>query len=600
MIVSVNGKHVGGMSEAGFEIEVEISGPELVLLVSRYKFASKVKDRIKEAERSYLDAIDNVINDERLLGWTDIGATNTTISSEPEVSVNLETAPASPSVARKPKVSPQTVSARRADDSCFGESVEQVKICRVQDDTNLIRDFVGHTPSHVETKIGKAGELSSLFQETKFNKEAHPQAVRQVPEETTRLTSPSKATPETGDEDSQGSVSYQNLICEVVVEEEDCAHSQGSSQNDLADDEAEECAHSQGSMSSQKTTFETDEQECAHSQGSETIKDAESEWEDDGNAWLGCVCGVIHDEKVAVFWIQCDTCQSWYNVSEECAGLGANDAEKVERWICWGCPVSDGDNCSITNTSVSPQSEAADLPMAKDPSCNADDSSRDDETVQGLAGDGCIRPKSKPREKSRDDLSRDDETVQRLAGDGCIRPKSKPREKSRDDMSRDDETVQRLAGDGCMRPKSRPREKEDGTYARPRGPGPVGFYWHKELGLWSPEGPKREQSPRKLQTQQRATSNVGISASKDISNNSGDSQSEEAAEKDTQPQVAFTRGSLVFIEEHGWAGVSNASGVAKVLKSRVDDDDGLLYDVKYIIGRTAKGVLAEYVSRNKF
>jgi hypothetical protein len=306
-----------------------------------------------------------------------------------------------------------------------------------------------------------------------------------------------------------------------------------SSENDLADDEAEECAHSQGSMSSHKTTLETDEQECARSQGSETI-----EWEDDTNAWLGCVCGVIHNEKVAVFWIQCDTCQSWYNVSEECAGLDANDAEKVERWICWGCPVSDGDTCSIANTSVPPQSEVADFPIAQDPRCDADDSPRDDETVQ------------------------------------------------------------RLAGDGCMRPKSKTREKEDGTYAKPRGPIPVGFYWHKELGLWSPKGPKRKQSPCKLQTQQRANSNEG--KSKDRSNTRKDRQSEEATKEDTQPPVTFTRGDFVNIEEHGWSGVNNASGVAKVLKSRVDDDGDLLYDVKYVIGHTARGVLAEYVSRHKF
>jgi hypothetical protein len=543
MIVSINGKHVGGMSEAGFEIEVEISGPELVLLVSRYKFASKVQDRIQEAERSYIDAIDKVINDERLLGWTDIGATTTTTItrlSEPEVlSANLESALASPIAAGKPKVSPQTISARRANGSCSDESVEQVKISRVEDDTNLIRNFVGHAPSHMKRKFGKADELSSGYQETKLNREANPQPDCQVPEETTRLSSSPKATPEAGTEEysrSQGSMSFPKPISEGVVEE-DCADSQGSMsfQNNLADDEAEECTHSQGSMSSHKTTLEPDEE------GSDTINDAESEWEDDGNAWLGCVCGVIHNETVAVFWIQCDTCQSWYNVSEECAGLGANDAEKVERWICWGCPVSDGDNCSTMNTSVLPQSEeVVDLPTAQDPSCDADDSSRVEETVQRLTGDGCIRPKSKPR------------------------------------------------------------EKEDGTYAKPKGPGPVGFYWHKEFGIWSPKGPKHKPSPSKLQAQNRASSNEGGSLSKERSINRGDSRSEEATGENTQPSAAFTRGDIVFIEEHGWAGVSNASGAATVLKSRVDDEGDLLYDIKYIIGRTARGVLAEYVSLHSF
>jgi hypothetical protein len=531
MIVSINGKNVGGMSEAGFEIEVEISGPELILLVSRYKFASKVQDRIQKAERSYLDAIDKVINDETLLGWTDIGATSTTTLSEAGVSANLESA------AGKPKVSPQTINARDANGYCSGESVELVKTARVEDDTNLIRGFVGYAPSHMEAKFGKAGEYSPSHQ---GNKQANPELDCRVPEETTRTILPQKTTPEGGAEEcsrSQGSMS------EVV--EEDCAHSQGSmpSQNDLTDDQAEECAQSQGSELSQKTTPETDEQECASSQRSETIKGGESDWEDDGNAWLGCVCGVIHNENVSVFWIQCDTCQSWYNVSEECAGLGAKDAEKVERWICWGCPCSDldGDNFSVTNTSVPPQSEVADLPIVQAPTCDTDDSSRD-----GIS-------------------------------------------------------LQRMTGDGCMRPKSKPRKYEDGAYAQPAGPIPAGFRWHKERGLWSPKEPKHKQSPCKLQIEKRASSNEGRSVSRERSTTHRDSQSEDMSEEDTQPPSGLTRGDVVFIEEHGWKGVNNASGIAHVLESHVDDDGDLLYDVKYIIGGTAaRGVFAEYVSLHNF
>jgi hypothetical protein len=533
--------------------------------VSRYKFASKVQDRIQEAERSYLNAIDKVINDETLLGWTDIGATSTTTLSGPGVSANLETAVATPSAVGKPKVSPQTIHARDANGYCSGESVEPVKIARVEDDTNLIQGFVRHAPSHMEAKFSKAGEYSPSHQD---NKQANPELNYRVPEETTRSNSPPQATPEAGAEEcsrSQGSMS------EVV--EEDCAHSQGSmsSQNDLSDDEAEECAQSQGSESSQKTTPETNEQECARSQGSETINGAESDWEDDGNAWLGCVCGVIHNEKVTVFWIQCDTCQSWYNVSEECAGLGAKDAEQVERWICWGCeehddaavtdddgddddrksedrmttsetakqaPSSGPDNCSVTNTSV--QSETADLPTVQAPTCDADDSSRD-----GIA-------------------------------------------------------VQRMTGDGCMRPKSKPRKYENGTYAQPTGRIPIGFHWHKERGLWSPKGPKHKQSSCKLQTANRASSNEGRSVSRVRSTAHRDSQSEEMTEEDTQPPSGLTRGDVVFIEEHGWAGVNNASGIAHILESYVDDDGDLLYDVKYVIGSNARGVLAKYVSLHNF
>ena len=44
--------------------------------------------------------------------------------------------------------------------------------------------------------------------------------------------------------------------------------------------------------------------------------DDEEELDDDGNPALGCVCGEIHDKRCAVFWIQCDECDAWYNVAK--------------------------------------------------------------------------------------------------------------------------------------------------------------------------------------------------------------------------------------------------------------------------------------------
>lgn len=56
--------------------------------------------------------------------------------------------------------------------------------------------------------------------------------------------------------------------------------------------------------------------------------------EDDGNAWYGCVCEKIHPVRDPVFWIQCEGCQSWYNVYHGCIGFSESQAQV----LAWNCP----------------------------------------------------------------------------------------------------------------------------------------------------------------------------------------------------------------------------------------------------------------------
>lgn len=70
----------------------------------------------------------------------------------------------------------------------------------------------------------------------------------------------------------------------------------------------------------------------------------EEDWDEDENAWLGCVCGEIHTRGDGshgdIFWIQCESCSSWYDVSSNCVGFGMDEAVKIKKWICWACPGS--------------------------------------------------------------------------------------------------------------------------------------------------------------------------------------------------------------------------------------------------------------------
>jgi hypothetical protein len=62
---------------------------------------------------------------------------------------------------------------------------------------------------------------------------------------------------------------------------------------------------------------------------------SKNDWSDDKNACVGCVCGAIH-KKSDVFWIQCESCDTWYNVAVRCVGFSQEEAKRID-WQCPGC-----------------------------------------------------------------------------------------------------------------------------------------------------------------------------------------------------------------------------------------------------------------------
>jgi hypothetical protein len=74
--------------------------------------------------------------------------------------------------------------------------------------------------------------------------------------------------------------------------------------------------------------------------------------QDDGNAWMGCVCETVH-RVLSVFWIQCDSCKSWYNVSSQCIGFSQEEAEAMSGWSCFGCTCDDDDTSSSKSSKLS-------------------------------------------------------------------------------------------------------------------------------------------------------------------------------------------------------------------------------------------------------
>ena len=58
---------------------------------------------------------------------------------------------------------------------------------------------------------------------------------------------------------------------------------------------------------------------------------------DEDAPWNGCVCGAIHPSPLVVFWIACDKCSAWFNVSPKCVGFDEGAASTLKEWICWEC-----------------------------------------------------------------------------------------------------------------------------------------------------------------------------------------------------------------------------------------------------------------------
>jgi hypothetical protein len=73
MIISVNGRSVGGMTLAEFQIELDICGPEVMLVVSRYDVNKEVVDSCTHGENSL---------SEMGMDWNDIGAVTPSVQKK--------------------------------------------------------------------------------------------------------------------------------------------------------------------------------------------------------------------------------------------------------------------------------------------------------------------------------------------------------------------------------------------------------------------------------------------------------------------------------------------------------------------------------------
>lgn len=446
MILQINGKRVGGMTLEGLEIELEVAGPVVSLIVSRYKYSDEADDEIRKTEKAYLDAIDKAVNDDTRLDWVELG-----------------TVPASKPACKVLK-GPASVHVGETCDSSISSSTDPVA-------ENFSIPAVDANPPVRPVSTTNEKEPASL------------------------TLSGSNSLGTSPDESPSGSSAADN---EVSVD-----------------------------------------------------KEQQEDDDDDGHAWLGCVCGVVHDVDVPVFWIQCDRCQSWYNVAEECVDMKSEDAIALSRFTCWGCPADEG---SIVSS-----------PDKRSPTL-----ARKARSPEALAA-------PKPEKK---------------AGVG------------RDYLNG------RIRDDGCLLPKKPPKKRSDGTYGHPCGTKPRGYCWDATEGVWIPlygrpiaerlAGRENVKMAKPIADMKKVGKGSTHPSKTKLMDDCSVDTAPYSSVKNKNPAEVFAVGDIVMIEEHAWPGVSNPAGIAQVTKEYVDEDGDHAYDVKYIIGRHSQGILAQYVARHSW
>jgi hypothetical protein len=306
-------------------------------------------------------------------------------------------------------------------------------------------------------------------------------------------------------------------------------------------------------MGRARHTMEHKTSHGAHSLSAASKKDAldkatsdTGQESDDGNAWCGCVCGITHDTNVPVFWIQCEKCLTWYSASSRCLPFAAFEVEFIKNWTCWGCPLSENANQSQSASpfefeEIGSQESAGTSPETHD------------------ANQQTIAPE-KPSK----------------SGDFIV-------------------------------PKKKPVQTEDGTYVRPTGRAPKGYPRNSKSGCFESHNDDDVHSaaPSRISRKKR-NADVSSSSRKKWKRERRESRddlsfcsngTESAPSNSTR---VFKKGDVVYISEHAWSRVNNPAGIATVTKSYIDDDNDQLYDIKYVVGDSRRGVLAKYVSHHEF
>lgn len=496
MVMAIGDEMVPGMTEVAAEVALASAGPRLVLTLSRYKFARAAAEEFAHREQMLIDMLDSAARDSRRLGWLEIGDGKVAASGGSAIPMKPHTSVI------------QRIGGTSLDRPTVQEKDPLTATHQSLPPTCLLQDH----SSRYGTQTDSNAPLP------------HKEAIESV------MLPRSEAGCEGQVEDSRQGQTHR------ATSEYLPASSPNSQVDELA------ATGSQESFALPGISLNT----------SPNTKRASSMGQDeddnnDPNPCNGCICGQTHTKEGGnVFWIQCDACNCWYNVSNECIGFNEGQAASI-TWNCLACPPSPSSDKS-PNVGEEPPKQALD---AADP----------------LERSSAPRPPlSKKKQPSKGHNGVSTEKVERKSHTDSASAQDRIEVDGATNISHSAirHRLARLTSDGCLRPKTAPSRKADGTFRHPSGPRPAGMIWDYARGLWAPRDQGPSDTPKatfdkKATTKRNGKENVDATAPKTSSAGQNKTSYSTGARRNVDEKAFGTLFQMLH-EGHGWEKQKAASG----------------------------------------
>jgi PHD-finger len=582
MIIEINGKRVGGMTMFSAVLELQIAGPRLTLLVSRYKFTNELQQQLSAEESSQTAAVDYFINEDRRLDWNDIGfvpcdskvgrneISDDILEENKEIACPMEN---DEYQYRSDDINTryhERNTATSESDSKLASTDEPVNTSQaidVAESENLNRLNIHE--NLIENRIDDAHVLAS-----DICLENHVRSVEKVEQsKSDQIENPTEGSAEICCDDAEACYSPSNK---------------------------ELCPKKIFSYGNEGLFVELTELNSSSSESS--VKDYE------GNVILPCVCGNRHGKSVESFWIQCENCDSWFHTNSFCVGFTEIEASYIKMWICGGCQPADvllGSTLSPRAKILSPVSKVTHSKQLYSNLCQVEFSVSTNllqDASKSISDDDArdIQLRGMPRECKHFDFVN-------------VHNKSQVTSESLMSSQQQSENFASTTTDDALyiQPKKKTKMTADGKWTRPRGFAPSGYEWDYSSGHWLQTERSRSNKPeheKKLEnTEDRnAMEKESHGIPENLTKRFGQKKLRTVEEKNDdgrayeQMSKIFKVGDMVMIQKHSWPGVNNEEGMAKVLNAYVDDVGDQLYDVKYVIGGVKRRqVMAIFLSKIK-
>eukprot|EP00804_Cyclotella_cryptica_P007386 CCRYP_002601-RA/>CCRYP_002601-RA protein AED:0.16 eAED:0.16 QI:1171/1/1/1/1/1/4/1309/1304 len=329
MIISINGKTVGGMTEPEFQIELDVCGPELMLVVCRFGIVEQPHEMSDHGGNNH---------DDLAMDWNDIGAVASAVNKSVRFGEGKKQTRACEENVQKFHKS------NRETEHILTSMQSIVSNKQLRDLHSTIDQ--SNDSSHIAVGVNRQVQVTRplTMHNSEKNKSKNEMQKRNEGHNNANnsLSSPHTMGRESKKDESiiADKCSYDKKISCRRVGESYAVSRYRKQLEELSEESEGEHESSFGARKNNVASNPSTKvvgQTARNRSHEDDPRAEESEEDDDENPWLGCVCGKTHPHPIKVFWLQCETCDAWYNVAEECVGFDANFADSLDEWSCWNC-----------------------------------------------------------------------------------------------------------------------------------------------------------------------------------------------------------------------------------------------------------------------